>query len=96
MAISYDISSKVGSLFERLEIEKDNLFEVYIKIGNNESLSCYMTHSEKSSIEHNFYMGNPFPITVLDEDLNELYTIQVNTKNIQFIRTKKVRIPRAV
>lgn len=50
-----------------------------------------MTDKEKSDLEHNFFMGNPLSIVILDEKLKQLYTVQVNTKYIQFIKTQKVR-----
>ena len=69
------------------------LYEVYLKIGSRESLSCFMDASNKEDIENNFYMGHPFPITILDAKSNTLYTIQLNTKYIHFIKTQKVSIP---
>lgn len=91
MTVAYDISSKADILLEKLGEDSNNFYEVYLKLGSNESLSCFMTDKEKSDLEHNFFMGNPLSIVILDEKLKQLYTVQVNTKYIQFIKTQKVR-----
>lgn len=96
MTVAYDTSSKADILLEKLGEDSNNLYEVYLKLGNNESLSCFMTDKEKSDLEHNFFMGNPLSIIILDETLNQLYTVQVNTKYIQFIKTQKVRFTYAL
>ena len=96
MSVAYDISSKADILLEKLGEESSNFYEVYLKLGSNESLSCFMTDKEKSDLEHNFFMGNPLSIIILDETLKQLYTIQVNTKYIQFIKTQKVRFTYAL
>ena len=91
MTVAYDTSSKADILLEKLGEDSNNLYEVYLKLGSNESLSCFMTDEEKSDLEHNFFMDNPLSIVILDEKLKQLYTVQVNTKYIQFIKTQKVR-----
>lgn len=91
MTVAYDTSSKADILLEKLGEDSNNLYEVYLKLGSNESLSCFMTDKEKNDLEHNFFMGNPLSIVILDEKLKQLYTVQVNTKYIQFIKTQKVR-----
>lgn len=96
MVVAYDTSSKADILLEKLGEESRNFYEVYLKLGNNESLSCFMTSKEKSDLEHNFFMGNPLSIVILDETPKQLYTIQVNTKYIQFIKTQKVRFTYAL
>lgn len=89
----YDYSINPNILFAKTVEEDFELYEVYLKIGSRESLSCFMDAPNKDAVEHNFYMGNPFPITILDVRCNKLYTIQVNTKYIQFIKTQKVSVP---
>ena len=94
MAITgYDYSINPNIIIAK-EVEEDfEPYEVYIKIGSRESLSCFMDVPNKDAVEHNFYMGHPFPITILDVRGNKLYTIQLNTKYIQFIKTQKVSVP---
>ena len=89
----YDYSTNPNVLFTKLGRKDIELYEVYLKIGSKESLSCFMDASSKEAVEHNFYMGHPFPITILDAKCNTLYTIQVNTKYLQFIKTQKVSVP---
>lgn len=91
--IGYDYSTNPNVLFSELGMKDIELYEVYLKIGSRESLSCFMDSSNKDAVEHNFYMGHPFPIKVLDSKFNTLYTIQVNDKYIQFMKTQKVSIP---
>lgn len=94
MAITgYDYSVNPNILFAKTVDEDFELYEVYLKIGSRESLSCFMDVSSKNAVENSFYMGHPFPITILDVKSNTLYTIQVNTKYIQFIKTQKVSVP---
>ena len=90
MIVAYDISIKADSLPIKLGEKGINLYEVYIKLGDRESLHCFMSSKEKNDLENNFYMGHPFPITIMDGNLNKLYTIHVNNKNIKFIKTEKV------
>jgi len=51
-----------------------------------------MEVSSKDAIENSFYMGHPFPVTILNTKGDAMYTIQVNTKYIQFIKTQKVSV----
>ena len=92
MTVAYDISSNIGALLAKLGLEKSDLYHVYLKLGSNESLSCFMYHGEKNELERNFFLGNPLSLNILSEQLEQLYTIQVNTKCIQFIKSEKVRL----
>lgn len=88
MVVAY-ITYKVDRLLENLGEESSNFYEVYLKLGNNKSLSLFMTDKEKSDLEHNFFMGNPLSIVILDEELEQLYIFHINPKHIHFIKTKK-------
>lgn len=91
MVVAY-ITYKVDRLLENLGEESSNFYEVYLKLGNNKSLSLFMTDKEKSDLEHNFFMGNPLSIVILDEELEQIYTFHINTKHIHFIKTKKKKV----
>lgn len=43
MTVAYDTSSKADILLEKLGEDSNNLYEVYLKLGSNESFSCFMT-----------------------------------------------------
>lgn len=90
--IGYDYASNINTLFDILGRKGVNIYEVYLKIGSRESLSCFMEVSSKDAIENSFYKGHPFPVTILNTNGDTLYTIQVNTKYIQFIKTQKVSV----
>lgn len=90
MIVAYEIPIKADSLPIKLGEKGINLYEVYIKLRDREYLHYFMSSKEKNDLENNFYMGHPFPITIMDGNLNKLYTIHVNNKNIQFITTEKV------
>lgn len=92
MATAYDVSANIGALLAKLGVEKSALYHVYLKLGSNDSLSCFMYHSEKNELERNFFLGNPISLSILSEKLEKLYTIQVNNKCIQFIKSEKVRL----
>ena len=92
MTVAYDSNSNVDVLSVKLGEELSNLYYVYIKLGSNESLSCFMTHGEKNELERNFFLGNPISIIILGENLKQLYAVHLNTKNIQFIKSEKVRL----
>lgn len=89
---NYDYASNLNTLFDILGRKGVDIYEVYLKIGSRESLSCFMEVSSKDAIENSFYMGHPFPITILNTKGDTMYTIQVNTKYIQFIKTQKVSV----
>lgn len=92
MTVAYDISSNIGALLAKLGVEKSDLYHVYLKLCSNESLSCFVYQGEKNELERNFFLGNPISLNILSEQLEQLYTIQLNTKSIQFIKSEKVRL----
>lgn len=87
----YDYASNINTLFDILGRNNVELYEVYLKIGSRESLSCFMGASNKETLENNFYMGNPLTVTILDTKFNTLFTVHINPKHVQFMKTKKVR-----